>query len=192
MMRAIVRAIDVPPQKWRNGGGMTRELLAWPVAGDWQVRISVADIESDGPFSAFPGVERWFTVLQGAGVDLTVAGTAHSLRRGDAPLRFDGGATTRCRLIDGPTRDLNLMLRDAGGTMLVAADGQAWSPAAQACGLFTAVAGQCRAGTSRFDLPAYSLLWFDIAPPALTFDAGQRPAALIGWWLAAAPREGAQ
>lgn len=27
---------------WRNGGGATRELLAWPYAEDWRVRISVA------------------------------------------------------------------------------------------------------------------------------------------------------
>jgi environmental stress-induced protein Ves len=40
---------------WKNGGGVTRELLAWPGGGDWQVRISVAEIEADGPFSSFPG-----------------------------------------------------------------------------------------------------------------------------------------
>ena len=59
-----------PPQPWRNGGGVTRELLAWPDGGDWRVRVSVADIDADGPFSAFPGVERWFAVLEGAGVAL--------------------------------------------------------------------------------------------------------------------------
>ena len=52
--------------RWRNGGGRTRELLAWPDAADWKVRVSVADVESDGPFSAFPGVQRWFAVLEGA------------------------------------------------------------------------------------------------------------------------------
>ena len=51
---------------WRNGGGVTRELLrlaARPATGS--VRVSVADIEADGPFSPFPGVERWFAVLRG-------------------------------------------------------------------------------------------------------------------------------
>jgi environmental stress-induced protein Ves len=71
-----VRLADCPFVPWRNGGGRTRELLAWPSAEDWQLRVSVAEIEADGPFSAFPGE-----------------------------------AAPGCRLIDGPTRDLNLMLR---------------------------------------------------------------------------------
>jgi uncharacterized protein len=184
----MLRTIDAPAQRWRNGGGTTRELLAWPATGEWQVRISVADIEADGPFSAYPGVERWFTVLQGAGVELTLDGAAQRLHRGDAPLQFDGAAAVHCRLIDGPTRDLNLMLRDAGGSMQTAADSQAWSPTAAQCGLFTAVAGTCQAGAQQLDLPPYALLWFDMAPPSLVFSAGQRPAGLIGWWLAATPQ----
>ena len=57
---------------WRNGGGVTRELLTWPpLSGDdWAVRVSVATIDKDGPFSAFPGIQRWFAVLDGAGVQL--------------------------------------------------------------------------------------------------------------------------
>ena len=185
----IVRLIDAAAQRWRNGGGLTRELLAWPSAGEWQVRISVADIEADGPFSCYPGVERWFTVLQGSGVELHVDDTTVRLTRGDAPLRFDGGAAVHARLINGPTRDLNLMLRHASGSMLVAIDGEAWMPQATQCGLFSAVAGRCEAeGHTEIDLPAYALTWFDAAPPRLRFTAAQRPAALIGWWLAATPR----
>jgi len=187
MMSRVVRCIDVPSQRWRNGGGTTRELLAWPPGSYWQVRISVAEIESDGPFSAFPGVERWFTVLQGAGVELSIDGAMQRLQRGDAPLQFAGAATVGCRLLDGPTRDLNLMLRRASGRLQAAADGQAWRPDAAQCGLFTAVAGVCQAGTQQLELPAYALLWFDSAPASLAFTAGQRPAALIGWWLAATP-----
>jgi hypothetical protein len=187
MKHCLVRTLDAPAQRWRNGGGTTRELLAWPTAGDWQVRISVADIEADGPFSAFPDVERWFTVLQGTGVELTVDGQLHRLQRGDAPLCFGGAAETTCRLIDGPTRDLNLMLRQARGTMVPAVDGLAWAPDAAQCGLFSAVAGRCMAGALAVDVPAYALLWFDVAPTSLTFTAGQRPAGLAGWFLAAAP-----
>jgi environmental stress-induced protein Ves len=188
MMPRLVRSIDVPAQRWRNGGGTTRELLAWPAPGDWQVRVSVADIEADGPFSAYPGVERWFTVLQGAGVELTIAGVPQRLHRSDAPLQFDGAAAVGCRLIDGPTRDLNLMLRRASGSLQTAADGQAWSPTATRCGLFSAVAGTCVAGAQQHELPPYALLWFDEAPASLSFTAGQRPAGLIGWWLAATPQ----
>jgi uncharacterized protein len=189
MTPTLVRSIDVAAQRWHNGGGTTRVLHAGPSPGDWRVRISIADIEADGPFSAYPGVERWFAVLHGAGVDLTIAGTTHRVLRGDAPLRFAGDAATACHLIDGPTRDLNLMLRGASGRLQVATDGWAWAPAAPQCGLFTAVGGQCRVGTQVVEVPAYALLWYDTAPPALAFSAGQRPAALIGWWLAATPQE---
>lgn len=179
---------DVPPQPWRNGGGSTRELLAFPAGEAWQLRVSVADIEAEGPFSAFIGVQRWFTVLQGAGVELDIDGHVQRLRRGDPPLRFDGAAGVGCRLIDGPTRDLNFMLRAADGRMEAAVDGQAWTPAATQCGLFSAVAGVCSAGAQQHTVAPYSLLWFDGAPAALTFNAAQRPAGLIGWWMAATPR----
>ena len=189
MTARLVRGLDVPAQRWRNGGGMTRELLAWPAGDAWQVRVSVADIQTDGPFSAYPGVDRWFTVLQGTGVELRIGDKLHRLGRGDAPLRFAGDAPADCRLLDGPTRDLNLMLRQTAGTMQIASDALDWSPRAAQCGLFSAVAGQCEAGESKFEVPAYALLWFDVAPPSLMFTAAQRPAGVIGWWLAATPLE---
>jgi len=187
MTPRLVRSLEVPAQRWLNGGGLTRELLAWPDAAAWQVRVSVADVDADGPFSAYPGVQRWFTVLKGTGVELTVGAAVHRLERGDPPLSFFGDTPTGCRLLGGSTQDLNLMLRRAEGTMASAADGRSWTPDAAQCGLFSAVAGCCEAGGQAFDMPAYTLLWFDTAPPSLRFTAGQRPAALIGWWLAASP-----
>ena len=185
-MTALQVGIDsVAPQPWRNGGGVTRELLAWPPGPDWRVRLSVADIEGNGPFSAFPGVARWFAVLEGAGVDLSVAGTTQRLRRGDAPFCFDGGTAADCRLLDGPTRDLNLMLRGATGSMCCATGAAPWRPAGARCGLFSAVAGRCVADGEAFDLAAFTLLWFDPAPAKLVFSAGPHPAAGIGWWLEA-------
>ena len=66
----IVNLADVTPQPWLNGGGITRELLALPSAADWKWRISVAEVARDGPLSGYPGIERWFAVVQGAGVVL--------------------------------------------------------------------------------------------------------------------------
>ena len=68
LLPLIIEADAVTPQAWRNGGGQTRELLAWPSAADWSLRISRADIERSGPFSAFAGVQRWFEVLSGNAV----------------------------------------------------------------------------------------------------------------------------
>lgn len=120
-MRAIA-ADAVTPTPWRNGGGRTRELYTWPAGADWRLRISLADIEQDGPFSAFPGVQRHFAVLQGAGVRLQLPGGERLLRAGDAPLAFDGATAPGCRLVDGPTRDLNLMLRGVAASMRLADD----------------------------------------------------------------------
>jgi uncharacterized protein len=107
----VVHLADIPATPWRNGGGVTRELAMWPDAGDWAWRMSVADVDKSGPFSKFEGIERWFAVLEGAGVQLDVAGVPHRVTTADAPLFFDGAATTGCELIDGKTRDFNLMVR---------------------------------------------------------------------------------
>ena len=48
MMPRRIDANAVAPQPWRNGGGRTRELLAWPDAQAWSVRISLAEIEAEG------------------------------------------------------------------------------------------------------------------------------------------------
>jgi environmental stress-induced protein Ves len=111
----LVRLADCPFVPWRNGGGRTRELLAWPAADDWLVRVSVAEIEADGPFSSFEHIERCFAVLEGPGVRLSLPQGDVRLGVGDEAVSFAGEAAPMCRLIDGPTRDLNLMARRQAG-----------------------------------------------------------------------------
>ena len=192
MTPELIHVESVAARPWRNGGGVTRELLAWPSAREWRVRISVADIDRDGPFSTFAGVQRWFAVLQGSGVALTVDGVEHRCTSDGDALAFAGDATTACHLIDGPTRDLNLMLRGADGAMLRVTGGQAWRPGSRHCALFARVAGRCHYNGNALDVPAQALLWFERAPDALTFGSarasGSGSEALAdpaGWWLAA-------
>jgi environmental stress-induced protein Ves len=185
MKATVLRLADAPRQPWRNGGGMTRELLAWPDPGRWQVRISVADIEADGPFSAFAGVRRWFTVLQGGGVALTIDGVERICRVGDAPIAFSGEASTVCRLLAGPSRDLNFMLRGAAGTMQRAVANRPWQPQASHCGMFTMGSGRCSLPESVIALGAGSLLWIDDACAALSFEPDDAVAAHPAWWMAA-------
>jgi uncharacterized protein len=174
----LVRVDATSPQRWRNGGGWTRELLARPAPDDWRVRISVAAIERDGAFSSFPGVRRWFAVLEGAGVELTIDGVVHRVTGADEALHFSGAAVTSCRLLAGPTRDLNLMLREPDGALARVVADRAWQPRAQRCGLFALADGRCRSDNAAMDVPRDALLWFDEAPAALAFDAA-------GWWIAA-------
>jgi environmental stress-induced protein Ves len=114
----FVKLRDADPVPWKNGGGLTRELLILPAATpgsailpDWAIRLSVADVTQGGPFSRFDGITRWFAVLQGDGVVLDIAGHRNKLNPSSAPLCFDGGAATDCQLIGGATQDFNLMVR---------------------------------------------------------------------------------
>ena len=107
----VIHLKDIPPTPWRNGGGTTRELLAWPQVEAWQWRASVAEVAQAGPFSSFAGVKRWFAVLGGDGVCLTVDGHMQMLVKGEAPLAFDGAAQTSCELLGGATQDFNLMVQ---------------------------------------------------------------------------------
>jgi environmental stress-induced protein Ves len=98
---------------WANGGGTTHEVIVAPHdAGladlDW--RISLAEIDADGPFSRLPGIDRILVVTEGEGVDLTIDGRTVSLTRLQ-PITFTGESTTLCALTAGPTRDLNVMTR---------------------------------------------------------------------------------
>ena len=186
----LVALADVVPQAWRNGGGRTRELLRWPLDahddGAWSLRISVADIEADGPFSAYPGVERWFAVIEGAGVVLGFADGDRELRAGAAPLHFDGGDAPGCMLVAGPTRDLNLMARGGAGRMQAVVPGVEWVGAFAVRALYTAYVGVWRSEHRQLDLPAGTLLWSDAAGDApWQFDPAGAGAGsdVNAWWL---------
>lgn len=186
----VIELAKATPQPWRNGGGVTRELLAWPVGsgGDWLVRVSVADIDRDGPFSPFPGVQRCFTVLEGAGVVLGFAGADTQLTPDSPPLAFDGADAPGCRLLGGSTRDLNLMARHTAGRarMWPAAVGDPLPAPARWCGLYTRSPLTLTARVETpCHIPAHSLAWCDNAEPgewrlAPADGSSSTPRA---WWL---------
>jgi environmental stress-induced protein Ves len=158
----LVRCDAVESQPWRNGGGVTRELLAWPTPAAWALRISVADIRADGPFSAFAGIDRWFAVLEGNGVTLALPEGRRCIEAGDAPLLFRGEAASHCELLDGPTRDLNLMIRrgTGRGAMQRARTGEAFAPRGRLRALFAADALTLQIdGADALQLPPYALAW---------------------------------
>ena len=108
---------DYRDMPWKNGGGVTRELLRLPHPSDperFLARLSIATVSASGPFSVFPGVDRTLMLLEGEGVALTFAGQASEevkrLEQRWRPLAFPGEAEVHCRLLGGPVRDFNLMV----------------------------------------------------------------------------------
>jgi uncharacterized protein len=193
----LVLADQIAPQPWRNGGGRTRELLTWPAgARAWELRISLAEVSRDGPFSLYPGIERCFTVIEGAGVRLLLDGREHRLEVGSEPLRFSGALPAFCTLIDGPTTDLNLMHAGGLASMVSAQSATPWNSPLPQRGIFTRTCGTWSTG-SRGDgaaprvlkLPAHCLLWLENAEnEAWTFVADAPGAASPALWLDFAPR----
>jgi uncharacterized protein len=101
--------ISVP---WKNGGGITHEAMRMPETGDtFRWRVSIAHIDSSGPFSDFSGYQRIMVLLRGTGVSLRFnAGESRELRSVGQLVEFDGAGQTYCELLDGPCVDLNLMV----------------------------------------------------------------------------------
>lgn len=170
----VVNLADVPGAPWKNGGGVTRELAAWPQASaDWVWRMSVAEVAQDGPFSTFDGIDRWFAVLGGAGVQLDLAGKSYPLTPADAPFFFDGATPVDCRLLAGNTVDFNLMLRRSSasahmqrvwGSFEKLLDTSEFTPK------LIAIYAHQKGTIVRFDqkklvLPASSLAWLQIEAP---------------------------
>jgi environmental stress-induced protein Ves len=111
----IIRLSDCPPQPWKNGLGSTREIAIHPDGAgsdDFLWRVSVAEVDSAAPFSSFPGIERQIALLDGNGFTMTLDdGCVHALTTPFAPFAFAGEARVNVTLVDGPTRDFNLMVR---------------------------------------------------------------------------------
>jgi environmental stress-induced protein Ves len=192
----IVRLQDVTPSPWKNGGGQTRELLALPEGEPWRVRVSVAEIRSDGQFSSFPGATRWFAVVVGQGVVLRFGSEERRLFLGSDPLRFDGAWSPGCRLIEGPTLDLNLMVADGQGTMATAYPGKPWAENFAQRGMFVRAAGRWVPEQGEpMELPANSLLWqpepapgaWRFEPESIALQGGVPESTTVGWWLGYTP-----
>jgi uncharacterized protein len=108
----IIRQSSFTAVPWKNGGGITHEAIRVPADGDsflW--RLSVAHIDSSGPFSDFAGYSRSMVLLRGAGLTLKFGnGEQRDLRQTGDSVEFDGAMPTHCDLLQGPCVDLNLMV----------------------------------------------------------------------------------
>jgi uncharacterized protein len=113
-MTTLVRVADQSVTPWKNGGGTTRSVAIHPVGAsldDFDWRVSIATVASDGPFSRFAGVDRVLVLLSGAGMVLTSPDQTVRLDARGQSWSFPGELDVSGTLVDGPTLDLNVMTR---------------------------------------------------------------------------------
>jgi environmental stress-induced protein Ves len=116
-MLRILRNADYPSRPWKNGGGTTRDILVSPPGAaldefDW--RLSLAQVDRDGPFSRFDEVDRTLVLLSGA-MTLHEPDRCIELVRGE-PVEFPGERAIEAKVQGGATLDFNVMTRRGRAT----------------------------------------------------------------------------
>jgi uncharacterized protein len=156
----------IAPQPWKNGAGLTREIAVGPKgagASDFDWRFSLAEVERDAPFSAFPGIARCIVLLRGAGMRLRSDGGEldHRLDQPLAPFHFGGDTPLSATLVDGPSSDFNVMTRRGPWAADVTTQRSAFEPASADVTLLLCNEGEWLVtGTSSEILsPMQALLW---------------------------------
>jgi len=166
-----VRLVDlaaIAAQRWKNGAGWTREIAVGggsEEAFGW--RLSLAEVERDAPFSAFPGVDRCIVVLSGAGMALhDEAGELVQSLRPLEPWSFAGERVLHARLPSGPCRDFNVMTRRGAWRSETAVLHVAAQPMRGDVTLLLAARGRWRIGADEFGALQGLLLDGDAPPVA--------------------------
>jgi environmental stress-induced protein Ves len=109
-LNLILKASDYRQGLWRNGLGVSWD-IAQQGGEDFDWRMAIARLDADVPFSAYPDVDRVFTIIEGKGVSLDIDGTGFVEATRLHPVYFPGDRQTSCRLLSGPCRALNLFVK---------------------------------------------------------------------------------
>lgn len=107
---------ELPDLPWKNGLGLTKELVSWPPSStmdDFDWRASIAHIANNCSFSRFPGINRVITLLTGSGIVIKTydGAVCQTLDQSLKPFSFSGDLLIHVELIDGACHDFNLMTR---------------------------------------------------------------------------------
>ena len=111
-MLRILRSADYLARPWKNGGGTTRDIVVSPPGAsldDFDWRLSLAQVDRDGPFSRFDDVDRTLVLLDGA-MKLQDRNGRIELARNE-PVTFEGERAIEATLAGGSTLDFNVMTR---------------------------------------------------------------------------------
>ena len=108
----VIAANEYRRERWKNGTGWTREIVRVPDCQEWDWRLSIAEIEQDGPFSCFPGIDRELVLIRGNGLHLRFdGGEVREVLPHHGRIRFAGERLVQGEPVDGTTHDFNLMWR---------------------------------------------------------------------------------
>jgi len=114
----ILRAATHKRMPWKNGGGETVEIAVFPenaALGDFDWRVSMATVATDGPFSIFEGIDRTLSILSGEGMALAIDSREPVLlTKISTPLAFPADVPVMATLAGGAITDLNVMTRRGG------------------------------------------------------------------------------
>lgn len=105
----LIRAHEHKIMPWKNGLGTTAEIDIFPkgadfIKGDFDWRLSSAQVTASNQFSQFPGHDRWLMVLRGEGMMLN----SQPLLLNQI-VKFPGEDKIMCSLLGGPVEDLGVI-----------------------------------------------------------------------------------
>jgi hypothetical protein len=107
MIRHLTLA-DYVTMPWANGRGRTLQMLRIDAPdGSLLLRLSMATVVENGPFSVFQGVDRNLTVISGPGFDL--AGAVRMRADPLTPISFPGDVAVAASGVIAPSDDFNVM-----------------------------------------------------------------------------------
>ena len=97
--------------RWKNGAGQTSEIAIHPPEaqfsnGDFDWRISSAQVEQDSDFSIFPGCNRLLVLIGKNAVDLNGKRVLPWV-----PVQFAGETMISCQVINEGTLDLGVIFQ---------------------------------------------------------------------------------
>lgn len=102
---------------WKNGGGTSFEIYRYPEKEDFLIRVSLAQVDQNGPFSEYKNINRVLKIIEGKGVKLKTPDEEKTLTSHHEAFIFKGETPITAELIQGSIRDFNVMVRRDFGSM---------------------------------------------------------------------------
>lgn len=113
----LLKRRDYPLVNWKNSKGKSAEIAIFPAGTSFAKdpfvwRLSSAQVMEPGPFSEFPGYDRYLALVEGKSLKLqfSKSGKSQSIVPGEV-CRFSGNDPISCELPAGAVTDLNLIVR---------------------------------------------------------------------------------